>query len=124
MPLMCSAHVVTCRTRTPAYPAADTTRPQLGSAPAMAVFTSGLLATVRAICTASGPTSAAVDFDRDQVRGALAVGGDGLGQVFADLVAASRGTSSSALTGEPAARRRRHWRAAAPCRSCCCGRRR
>ena len=102
-------------------------RPQFGSAPAMAVFTSGLSAIVLPILQRVLPRAAAVHFDRDQVRGAFAVGRNRLGEVFADfeerraeVVEAFAGKRSSA----PAGSRPRRWRAGSPCRSCSCGRRR
>ena len=73
------------------------------------------------------PVAAAVDFDGDEVRGAFAVGGNRLGQVFADFE--ERGAEVfEAFAGQRVradfARSPRRWRAGAPCRSCSCGHRR
>ena len=80
-------------------------RPQLGSAPAMAVFTSGLSATVLAICWASSRVAQPVTSMRDQVRGAFAVVGDRPGQLDADLVqgAAETCCRSAPASGDPPA---------------------
>src|SRR5580693_9438718 len=59
---------------TPARPAAARMRPQLGSAPAMAVFTSGEFAMV----------GRAANFDFDYVPGAFAIGDDLQGERLAD----------------------------------------
>ena len=61
-------------------PIAIATRPQFGSAPCTAVFTSGELTIALATRLACAGVAGAVDVHLDQRLGALAVAGDLLGQ--------------------------------------------
>ena len=65
---------------TPALPAAERMRPQLGSEPAMAVFTSGELAMARAMRAAASSVGAPRHVDGDELLRALAVARDRLRQ--------------------------------------------
>ena len=65
----------------PALPTAMTTRPQLASSPATAVFTSGELAIAMAMRLADVAPFAPVTFTVDEFSRALAVPGDLLGEV-------------------------------------------
>ena len=65
----------------PALPTAMTTRPQLASSPAIAVFTSGELAIDSAIRRADLSTSAPSTMHFDQLARAFAVAHDLLGEV-------------------------------------------
>ena len=65
----------------PALPTAMTTRPQLASSPATAVFTSGEFAIDMAMRWAERVALGARDLDGDELAGALAVARDLLGEV-------------------------------------------
>ena len=65
----------------PALPTAITTRPQLASSPAIAVFTSGEFAIDIAIRRAEILVVGALDDDLDQFARAFAVAGDLLGKI-------------------------------------------
>ena len=74
---------------TPERPAAARMRPQLGSAPAKAVFTSGELAMVRATWSAALVRRRAAHFDFDHALRAFAIGDDRQRQRFADARASA-----------------------------------
>ena len=69
---------------TPERPAAATSRPQLGSPPCMAVFTSSEFAIVRAARSACAHSRAPIDANGDQLGGAFAAPDDADGELFRD----------------------------------------
>ena len=76
----CAMSVFAGSNATPALPAAERMRPQLGSEPAMAVFTSGELAMARAMRAAASSDGAPRYVDGDELARAFAVARDGLRQ--------------------------------------------
>ena len=90
---------------TPARPATATSRPQFGSAPWTAVFTSGELAIARAARLASSSDARAGHVDRDQLGRAFAAADDADRQRLADRAAAPRpaGRSSASPMRTPLA---------------------
>ena len=107
----CSPNQIARRSRSagsPALPTAITTRPQLASSPASAVFTSGEFPIESAIFRAEASDVRARDLDLDELRQSLAVARHLLGKVAAEVGKrrwnAAKACRSASRVGTPCAK--------------------